>query len=57
MPVTVAGQTGAASAAMYSYTGADLSAIHRVGNVAFSAGAADVTLPGYSMSMLVLQVQ
>ncbi len=57
VPVAVAGQTGAASAAMFSYTGADLSAIHRLGNVAFSAGAASVVLPGYSMSMLVLTVE
>ncbi len=56
VPVTVAGQAGAASAVMYSYTGADLSAIHLVGRVGFSAGVAGVTLPGYSMSMLVLPV-
>ena len=54
VPVSVAGQSGAAKAEMYSYTGADLSAIHRVANVAFQSGAASVTLPGYSMSMIVL---
>ncbi len=57
VPVTVAGQAGSAVAAMYSYTGADLTAIHRVANVAFGAGAATVTLPGYSMNMLVLPVE
>ncbi len=57
VPVTVAGQNGSATAAMYSYTGADLSAIHRVENVAFGAGAGRVVLPGYSMSMLVLPVE
>ena len=54
VPVTLAGQSGAAKAAMYSYTGADLTAIHRVAGVAFSAGAATVTVPAYSMSMLVV---
>ena len=57
VPVMVAGQTGAASATMYSYTGADLSAIHQVANVAFSGGAATVTVPAYSMNMLVLAVK
>ena len=56
-PVSIAGQTGAALAAMYSYTGADLTAIHRVGNVSFNAGSAKVTLPAYSMSLLVVPVQ
>ena len=53
-PLTVAGQTGAAKAAMYSYTGADLTAIHRVANVAFSGGSATVTVPAYSMNMVVI---
>ena len=57
VPVTVAGQTETASAATYSYTGADLSAIHKVGNVAFRAGVGSLVLPGYSMSMLVLPVE
>ena len=56
VPVSVAGQTRAGLAAMYSYTGADLSAIHRVADVGFSAGTARVVLPGYSMSMIVLAI-
>jgi hypothetical protein len=51
-PVTVAGQTGNVAAAMYSYSGADLTAIHRLANVVFKAGAASVTVPGYSMNFL-----
>jgi hypothetical protein len=37
---------------MYSYSGADLTAIHRLANVVFKAGAASVTVPGYSMNFL-----
>ena len=57
VPVTVAGQSGTARAAMYSYSGADLSAIHRVGNVGFSGGVGQVGLPGYSMSLLVVPIE
>ncbi len=57
IPVTVAGQTGNASAQVYSYSGADLTAIHRQANAAFSAGAATVNLPAYSMNMLVVPLK
>ena len=57
VPVTVAGQAGSSSAVMYSYTNADLTAIHQVADVAFSGGTATVVVPGYSMSMLVVAVK
>jgi hypothetical protein len=57
VPVTVAGQSGATRATVYGYSGADLTAIQHLGNVAFSAGAATVTVPGYSMTMLVVKLQ
>jgi hypothetical protein len=51
-PVAVAGQTGSVSATMLSYSNADLTAIHALANVAFTAGAANVTVPAYSMNLL-----
>jgi hypothetical protein len=56
-PVTVAGQSKNVSAQMYSYSGSDLTAIHRVADVAFVAGAANVTVPAYSMNLIVAEVQ
>lgn len=53
-PVTIAGQTGAASAAAYSYSGVDLAAIHQLPAVAFNAGTANVRVPAMSMNMLVV---
>jgi len=53
-PINVAGQAGTASAGMYSYSGADLTAIHKLKNIAFTAGAASVTVPAYSMNLLVV---
>ncbi len=57
VPVSVAGQTATAGAQAWSYSGADLTAIQRLPNVAFTAGAASVTVPAYAMQMLVLPVQ
>ncbi len=54
VPVSVAAQTATVSATVYSYTGADLTAIHQQAGVPFAAGSATVTLPGYSMTMLVI---
>jgi hypothetical protein len=56
-PVSVSGQTGNVSAQLYSYSNADLTAIHRLANVGFKAGVGRVTLPGYSMNMLVVPVE
>jgi len=53
-PITVAGLTGNVSARMFSYTQANLTAIVQVPNVTFTSGAASVTLPAYSMSLLVI---
>jgi hypothetical protein len=55
-PVSVAGQTSKVSATMYSYSGADLTAIHKLTNVVFTAGAANVTVPAYSVNMLTVPV-
>jgi hypothetical protein len=57
VPVTVAGQTKNASALVYQYSGADLTAIHQLPNVGFLAGAANVLVPAYSMSLLVLPLK
>lgn len=40
------------TARVWSYTGADLTAIHQVGNVGFNAGTANVVMPAMSMSVL-----
>ena len=53
-PVTIANQTGTASALLYSYSGADLTAIHKLPNVPFSVGVASLTVPAMSMNMLVV---
>ena len=53
-PVLVTGQTGTTNATFYSYSNADLTAIHKLANVPFSAGEGTVTLPAYSMNMLVI---
>ncbi|WP_428485254.1 glycoside hydrolase family 44 protein [Rhodopila sp.] len=53
-PIRIAGQTGTTNAAFYSYGNADLTAIHKLANVPFSAGTGNVTLPAYSMNMLVI---
>ncbi len=53
-PIMIEGQSGTTSALFYSYSNADLTAIHKQANVAFAAGDGSVTLPGYSMSMLVI---
>jgi hypothetical protein len=57
VPVMVAGQTASVSAAMYGYSGADLTAIHVLPKVAFKAGVGSVTLAGYSMSLLVIPLK
>jgi hypothetical protein len=57
VPVSVAGQTKNASAAMYQYSGADLTAIHQLAKVKFVAGAANVLVPAYSMNMLVMPLK
>jgi hypothetical protein len=54
VPLSVAGQTGRVSAVMYGYSGADLTAIHRLANVVVASGAAQVPMPGYSMALLVV---
>jgi len=53
-PILIEGQTGPKSALFYSYSNADLTAIHKLANVALNAGAGNVTLPAYSMNMLVI---
>jgi len=53
-PILIEGQTAPASALFYSYSNADLTAIHKLANVALNAGAGNVTLPAYSMNMLVI---
>ena len=53
-PVTIAGQSGPASAAWYSYSGADLTAIHKLANTLFDAGTANVTVPAWSMNFLAI---
>ena len=42
---------------MYQYSGADLTAIHKLPNVGFTAGAANVLVPAYSMNMLVVPLK
>jgi hypothetical protein len=56
-PITIAGQTGTVSAALYNYTGANLTAIEPQPAVTVTAGTATLTLPAYSMSMLVVPIQ
>ena len=56
-PITIAGQTNTVSAALYSYTAANLTAIQPQPSVTVTAGAATLTLPSYSMSMLVIPIQ
>jgi hypothetical protein len=56
-PVKIQGQTDTVSAALYRYSGADLTAIQQMPAVTITAGAATLKLPGYSMSMLVVPVQ
>jgi hypothetical protein len=51
-PIEVAGQTANVKAKMYRYSNADLTAIQDVGKIAFTAGAASVTVPAYSMNLL-----
>ncbi len=53
-PVMIEGQTGMTGALFYSYSNADLTAIHKLANVEFNAGKGSVTLPAYSMNMLVI---
>ena len=53
-PVTIVGQTGLVAAQTYSYSGADLTAIHKLAPVAFNSGKATVTVPARSMNMLVV---
>jgi len=53
-PITVAGQTGAAMASLYSYSGADVTAIHRLPDASFNVGTASVMVPAMSMNMLVI---
>ena len=53
-PVLIEGQTGTTSALFYSYSNGDLTAIHKLANVEFNSGRGRVTLPAYSMSMLVI---
>jgi hypothetical protein len=53
-PVSFRGQTPNGSAAMYSYSGADLTQFHQLANVAFSNGKATVAVPAMSMNMLVV---
>ena len=52
--VTLANPAPTGRAQVFGYSGADLTAIHKLAPVAFTAGAASVTLPGYSMTMLVV---
>lgn len=56
VPVTLANPATTGTARMWSYTGADLTAIHQAADVAFSAGAANVIAPPMSMSVLSLPV-
>ena len=53
-PVTLANPAPTGNAQAFSYSGADLTAIHKLAPVTFSAGAANVTPPGYSTTMLVV---
>ena len=55
VPVTLA-QPVTARAQMFSYSGADLAAIHNLAPVPFSAGSANMVVPGYSMNIVVLPV-
>jgi hypothetical protein len=55
-PVTLV-QSVTGKAQMFSYSGADLGAIHRLAPVPFDAGTARVTIPGYSMNILVLPIE
>ena len=56
VPVTLA-QPVTANAQMFSYSGADLTAIHKLAPVPFSGGAGSVAVPGLSMNMLVMSVK
>ncbi len=56
-PITLANPAPTSSAQMFSYSGADLTAFHKLANIAFTAGAASVTVPAYSMNMLVIPLK
>ena len=53
-PITLSHPAPTASAQFYSYSGADLTAIHALGPVAFKRGQATVTVPAMSMNIVVL---
>ena len=52
VPVSVSNPAPTASARMFSYSGADLTSIHALSPVAFSAGSAQVALPAWSMNLI-----
>ncbi len=56
VPVTLA-QPVTARAQMFSYSGQDLTAIHKLAPVPFSAGAASVAVPGFSMNILAIPIK
>lgn len=56
-PLSIEGQTGITKAEWYSYSNADLTALHKLTDVSLNAGQATVTLPGYSMNMLVIPIE
>jgi hypothetical protein len=51
-PIDVAGQTANVKAKVYSFSNADLTAIQRLGDVTFTAGATSISVPAYSMTLL-----
>ena len=53
-PVTLANPAPTAVAQMFSYSGADLTAIHKLPSILFSSGNADITVPAMSMNILVV---
>ncbi len=53
-PLNISGLTGSANAQVYQYSGADTSTIAQLPNQAIQNGQASLTLPGYSITELVI---
>ncbi|WP_255950483.1 glycoside hydrolase family 44 protein [Streptomyces odontomachi] len=53
-PLSIKGLTGDASAQVFQYSGADTSAIQQLPDQAIAGGQASLTLPGYSITELVV---
>ena len=57
VPVSIADPAPTAKAQWFSYSGSDLTAIHKLAPVAFTAGKASITVPALSMNMIVVPLK